>query len=120
VREGTSSVPQKEFEEADMARKPGTNPSAIRNRAAKTAAVMASPSAAALAPPKKKTSLVQFFREVRAESKKITWTTRRETWITSVMVAIMVVVAMVFFWVVDTGVSFSINQVLKLAAGGKV
>jgi preprotein translocase subunit SecE len=101
-----------------MARKPGTNPSAIRNRAAKTAAVMATASAAALAPPKKKTSLGQFFREVRAEARKITWTTRRETWITSVMVAIMVVVAMLFFWLVDAGVSFSVNSILKLASGG--
>ena len=101
-----------------MARKPGNNPSAIRNRAAKTAAVMASPSAGALAPPKKKLDLVQFFREVRTEARKITWTTRRETWITSVMVAIMVVLAMIFFWLVDAGVSFSVNQILKLAAGG--
>jgi preprotein translocase subunit SecE len=101
-----------------MARKPGTNPSAIRNRAAKTAAVMASPSAAALAPPKKRVGLVQFFREVRIEARKITWTSRRETWITSVMVAIMVVLAMIFFWLVDAGVSFSVNQILKLAAGG--
>jgi len=100
-----------------MARKPGTNPSAIRHRAAKTAAVMATPSALAPAP-KKRTNLVQFFREVRAEARKITWTTRRETWITSVMVAIMVVTAMVFFWLVDAGVSFSVNQILKLAAGG--
>ena len=34
------------------------------------------------------------------------------------MVAIMVVVAMVFFWLVDAGVSLSVNQILKLAAGG--
>ena len=101
-----------------MARKPGTNPSAIRNRAAKTAAIMASPSAAALAPPKKPFNIVQFFREVRTEARKITWTTRRETWITSVMVAIMVVFAMIFFAIVDGGVSFSVNQILKLASGG--
>ncbi|HEX2814818.1 MAG TPA: preprotein translocase subunit SecE [Phenylobacterium sp.] len=101
-----------------MARKPGTNPSAIRNRAAKTAAIMASPSAAALAPPKKPFNIVQFFREVRIEARKITWTTRRETWITSVMVAIMVVFAMIFFAIVDAGVSFSVNQILKLASGG--
>ena len=100
-----------------MARKPGSNPQAIRNRAAKTAAVMASPSASALTPPKKRTSLAQFAREVRSEARKITWTTRRETWITSVMVAIMVVVAMAFFWLVDGGVSLSVNQILKLAAG---
>ena len=100
-----------------MARKPGTNPSAIRNRAAKTAAVMASPSAAALAPAKKRPSPAQFFREVRSEGRKVTWTSRRETWITSVMVAIMVGVSMLFFWLVDAGVSASVNEVLRLAAG---
>ena len=102
-----------------MARKPGTNPSAIRNRAAKTAAAMAAPvgAAPAPAPTKKKTSLAQFAREVRAEARKITWTTRRETWITSVMVAIMVVIAVIYFALVDGGISFAINQILKLAAG---
>ena len=100
-----------------MARKPGTNPSAIRNRAAKTAAVMAGGAGAVPAAPKKKTSLTQFAREVRAEARKITWTSRRETWITSVMVAIMVVVAVIFFAIVDGTVSFVLNQILKLAAG---
>ncbi|MFL5295795.1 MAG: preprotein translocase subunit SecE [Phenylobacterium sp.] len=105
-----------------MARKPGTNPSAIRHRAAKTAAALASSGAAsggaAAEPAKKRVSLGQFAREVRAEARKVTWTSRRETWITSVMVAIMVVTAMVFFGVVDGVVSFSVNQILKLAAGG--
>jgi preprotein translocase subunit SecE len=90
----------------------------MRNRAAKTAAVMAGPSAVAQAPAKKRTSLAQFAREVRSEARKVTWTSRRETWITSVMVAIMVVVAMFFFWLVDAGVSFSVNEILKLASGG--
>ena len=101
-----------------MARKPGTNPSAIRNRAAKTAAAMAAPTAGAPATVKKKTSLPQFAKEVRAEARKITWTTRRETWITSVMVAIMVVIAVVFFAMVDGGISFGINQILRLASTG--
>jgi len=102
-----------------MARKPGNSPQAMKARASKTAAAIAPASAlAAPAPPKKRTSPVQFAQEVRAEARKITWTSRRETWITSVMVAIMVVVAMVFFWLVDAGVSFSINQILKLASGG--
>jgi preprotein translocase subunit SecE len=100
-----------------MARKPGTNPSAIRNRAAKTAAVMAGGPGAVPAAPKKKVSLGQFVREVRAEARKITWTSRRETWITSVMVAIMVIVAVIFFAIVDGTVSFVLNQILKLAAG---
>ena len=101
-----------------MARKPGSTPQAMRNRAAKTAAVMASPAAAAQAQPKKKTSPAQFAREVRAEARKITWTSRRETWITSVMVAIMVLLAALFFWVVDLVLSFGIQQILRLASGG--
>ena len=101
-----------------MAKKPGNTPQAMRNRAAKTAAVMAGPSSVAQAPAKKRTSPAKFFREVQSEARKVTWTSRRETWITSVMVAIMVVIAMIFFWMVDAGVSFSINQILKLASGG--
>ena len=100
-----------------MARKPGTNPSAIRNRAAKTAAVMASPSAVAQAAPKKRTSPVQFFKEVRAEARKITWTTRKETWITSVMVFIMVVLASLFFTFADWILGLGANLLLKIAAG---
>jgi preprotein translocase subunit SecE len=101
-----------------MARKPGSTPQAMRNRAAKTAAVMASPAAVAQAQPKKKTSPTQFFKEVRAEARKITWTSRRETWITSVMVAIMVVLAAVFFAVVDWGLRSGVSLILKLATGG--
>jgi preprotein translocase subunit SecE len=99
---------------AVMARKPGTE---MRNRATKTAAAMASGGAVASEPPKKRTSLAQFFREVDREARKITWTSRRETWITSVMVAIMVVTAAVFFWATDLGVSFAINAILKVGAG---
>jgi preprotein translocase subunit SecE len=100
-----------------MARKSGSTPQAMKNRAAKTAAVMAPSSA--LAAPKKKTNLVQFFREVRVEARKVTWTSRRETWITSVMVAIMVVLAALYFSLVDGVLHFAITQVLKLAAGGQ-
>ncbi len=89
----------------------------MRNRAAKTAAALAQPSALAAEAPKKRTSIAQFAREVRSEARKITWTSRRETWITSVMVAIMVVTAAIFFWAVDLGVSFGINMILKLSAG---
>jgi preprotein translocase subunit SecE len=101
-----------------MARKTG-NPSAIRNRAAKTAAAMGSSSAVtAESAPKKPFNLAVFYREVQSEVRKITWPSRRETWITSVMVGIMVLTAAVFFWLVDAGVSFSVNAILKLASGG--
>ena len=79
---------------------------------------MTSSAAVAQSQPKKKTSLAQFAKEVRAEARKITWTTRKETWITSVMVAIMVALAGVFFFVVDTGLQFGVSQILKLATGG--
>ncbi len=64
--------------------------------------------------PKKAFNPVQFFREVRAEGRKITWPTRRETWITTAMVMIMVVITAVFFFLVDLGLSVSITQILKL------
>lgn len=103
-----------------MARKPGSSPSAIKNRAARTAAALApagqAPSAVAAAP-KKPFNPVQFFREVRAEARKITWTTRKETWITSVMVFIMVIVASLFFLLVDWLLGAGANLLLKFAAG---
>ncbi|HQT55280.1 MAG: preprotein translocase subunit SecE [Phenylobacterium sp.] len=101
-----------------MARKPGSTPQAMKNRAAKTAAAIAPASALAQAAPKKKTSPGQFFREVRAEGRKITWTTRKETWITSVMVGIMVVLAAIFFSLVDGALTLAMAFLLKLANAG--
>ena len=102
-----------------MARKPGSSPQAMRNRAAKTAAVISPTSALAQPEPKKKPfNPGQFAKEVRAEARKITWTTRKETWITSVMVGIMVVFAAVFFFGVDFLISLGVTQVLKLANAG--
>ena len=68
-------------------------------------------------PIKKRTTPTQFYNEVRAEARKITWTTWKETWITSVMVGIMVVITAIFFMVVDGALNFLIQQLLKLAAG---
>jgi preprotein translocase subunit SecE len=101
-----------------MARKPGSTPQAMRNRAAKTAAVMTSGGGAAQPEAKKRTSLPQFVKEVRAEARKITWTTWKETWITSLMVGIMVVLASAFFFVTDLGLSFSVSRILSLANAG--
>jgi preprotein translocase subunit SecE len=64
--------------------------------------------------PRKPFNPLQFFREVRVEARKITWPSWRETWITSLMVFIMVVVMSVFFFVVDLGLSLGVTQILKL------
>ena len=69
-------------------------------------------------PPKKKTSIAQFFREVQAEGRKITWTSRKETWITSFMVGIMVVLASVFFMGVDWVINTLITLFLQFANRG--
>jgi preprotein translocase subunit SecE len=75
------------------------------------------PAAAPLAPVKKRVGPVQFLREVRAEARKVTWTSWKETWITSVMVGIMVVVTAFFFFGVDTLMNLAMSGVLKLAMG---
>jgi len=64
--------------------------------------------------PKKKTSPAQFFSQVRAEARKIVWPSRKETWITSVMVFIMVLIASAFFWIVDMGLGFASRFILGL------
>ena len=69
-------------------------------------------------PKKPRTSPAQFFSQVRAEGRKIVWPSRKETWITSVMVGIMVVLASLFFLVVDWVLGSGMNLLLKLANGG--
>ena len=64
--------------------------------------------------PKKRTSIPQFASQVRAEARKITWPSRKETWITSVMVLIMVTIAAIFFFVVDYALAFLSGVVLAI------
>jgi len=57
----------------------------------------------------------KFVREVRREVSQVTWPTRRETVISTVMVFIMVAVASLFFLLVDqvfaSVVRFALNLV---------
>ena len=48
-----------------------------------------------------KTSPIKFLQEVRAEGQKVTWPTRRETAITTLMVFIMTGLAAIFFLISD-------------------
>ena len=50
---------------------------------------------------RRRVSPVQFFQEVRREMSKVTWPSWKETWLTTMMVFIMVGLTMVFFAVVD-------------------
>jgi preprotein translocase subunit SecE len=58
----------------------------------------------------------RFFREVRAEARKITWPSRKETWITSVMVGIMVLITTLFFFVVDLITGWAVGHVVRLGS----
>ena len=60
-----------------------------------------------------KTSPFKFLQEVREETDKVTWPSRRETAITTVMVFIMVAVAAIFFLLVD----FFARNIITLILG---
>jgi preprotein translocase subunit SecE len=46
--------------------------------------------------------IITFFSEVRKEASKVTWPTRKETIVTSVLVVVLTGVAGVFFLAVDS------------------
>ncbi|HJT43765.1 MAG TPA: preprotein translocase subunit SecE [Rhizomicrobium sp.] len=50
---------------------------------------------------RRRVSPMQFLQEVRREMSKVTWPSWKETWLTTVMVFIMVGLTMVFFAAVD-------------------
>ena len=56
----------------------------------------------------------RFVREVRQETSKVTWPTRKETTITTIMVFIFVTILSLFFLGVDQILSFGILQILGL------
>jgi len=62
-----------------------------------------------------KISPFKFLQEVREETEKVTWPSRRETLVTTVMVFIMVAVASVFFLVVDLFARNIITLILGIA-----
>ena len=103
-----------------MAKPRGPKPPAVQKpktpAAAPAAASQVASAQATLEPPKKRVSPGQFFREVRTEARKISWTSRKETWITSVMVLIMVVAASLFLALVDLILRFGISGILKLGS----
>jgi preprotein translocase subunit SecE len=61
-----------------------------------------------------KTSPGEFFRQVRAETAKIVWPTRKETMMTAVMVVIMTSVLGLFFFGVDSAFSAIVRNLIAL------
>ena len=63
-------------------------------------------------PPQKRATPGEFFAQVRDEARKVTWPSRRETTITTIMVFVMVVAASLFFTVVDQALRFVVGLIL--------
>lgn len=61
-----------------------------------------------------KFSPFKFLQEVRAETDKVTWPTRRETAITTAMVFVMVAVSAVFFFLADQAIRVFITSILTM------
>ena len=64
-----------------------------------------------------KTNPFDFIQQVRSEAAKVTWPTRKETMITTAMVFVMVVLASIFFLVVDQAIGWGVRSVI-LGLGG--
>jgi preprotein translocase subunit SecE len=61
---------------------------------------------------------IRFATEVRQEASKVTWTTWQETLITTIMVFVMVVLAGIFFYVVDTILRIAVDfLIVRMSLG---
>ena len=68
---------------------------------------------AAVQKKKRRASPLEFMAQVRAEGEKVTWPTRKETTITSLMVFVMAIVASIFFLLAD----FIMQKAVALVLG---
>jgi preprotein translocase subunit SecE len=57
---------------------------------------------------------LKFLQEVRQEVGKVTWPTRNETLVSTVMVLVMVVIASVFFLLADQLIAMAVQFVLSI------
>jgi preprotein translocase subunit SecE len=61
-------------------------------------------------------SPAEFAREVRRETAKVTWPSRKETFVTTGMVFLMVVMASIFFLIVDQIMAQGVRLLLGVGA----
>jgi preprotein translocase subunit SecE len=57
---------------------------------------------------------LKFFQEVRQEAGKVTWPTRNELMISTIMVLVMVTLASLFFLAADQVISWLVQLMLTL------
>lgn len=61
---------------------------------------------------KKRTSPAEFFRQVKQEAGKVTWPSRKETGLTTLVVFLMTILAALFFLAADYLISHGIRLLL--------
>lgn len=69
------------------------------------------------AEPRRRGGPFRFFGEVRSEARKVTWATRQEVTVSTIMVVIFGVTAAIFFYLVDTLLRFAMSFLLNLTLG---
>ncbi len=60
------------------------------------------------------TNPLQFLQQVRSETAKVHWPTRKEVMTTTVMVFIMAALTSVFFFLVDMIIRFGLTTILEM------
>ena len=65
----------------------------------------------------KKTSPALFVRQVRQELQKVTWPSRRDTFISSLIVIFLILLFSIFFLLTDQIWSFSIKKIIEIGSG---
>jgi preprotein translocase subunit SecE len=104
-----------------MAKTPGARPTAQKTRTAPAgkpaASAAVAPTASVEAPaPKKRTRPAQVVAAAPAHARKVTWTSWKETWITSLMVFIMVVMVSLFLFLSDILLNLGVSGIIKLGS----
>jgi preprotein translocase subunit SecE len=55
----------------------------------------------------------EFIQQVHQEGRKVTWATRQEVTVSTIMVLIMVVISAIFFFLVDSALRFLVATILQ-------
>ena len=65
---------------------------------------------------KKKTNPAQFVRQVRQEMQKVTWPERKDVFISSAIVIVLIFLFSLFFLLTDQIWSFTIKKIIQIGA----
>ncbi|MAS88135.1 MAG: preprotein translocase subunit SecE [Micavibrio sp.] len=57
---------------------------------------------------------IKFLNEVKSETKKVTWPTRKETIISTIMVLVMVIIISLFLYFADQIIAWLVSLILGL------